>query len=58
MTAHDRLDGVSGFFGVVEWDDRDVVVQNVRFDYSVEQRAANETEITIDRGRGSASKIP
>lgn len=58
MAAHDRLDGVSGFFSVVEWDGRDVVVQDVGFNYSVKQIAADEAEIAIDRGRGSASKVP
>ena len=58
MAAHDRLDGLGGFVGVVEWDSRDIVVQDVGFDYSVEQRAADEAEIAIDRGSGSASKTP
>lgn len=58
MAAHDRLDGIGGFFGVVKWDGRDIVVQDVGFNYSMEQRAANEAEIAIDRSRGSASKVP
>ena len=58
MAAHDRLDGFSGFVSVVEWNCRDVVVQDVSFDDSVEQRAADESELAVDRGCSSASEIP
>lgn len=58
MAAHDRLDGFGSFVRVVEWNGRDVVVQDVGFDYSVEQRAADESELAVDSGCGSARKTP
>ena len=58
MATHDRLDGFSRFLGVVEWNGGYVVVQDVGFDYSVEQRAADESELAVDGGCGSAGKGP
>lgn len=36
MAAHDRLDGLGGFVGVVKWDCRNIVMQDVGFDDAVE----------------------
>ena len=58
MATHHRLDGFSGFVGVVEWDDGYVVVQDVGFDYPVEQGAADESELAVNGGCRSASKTP
>lgn len=58
MAAHDRLDGFGGFVSMVEWNGRDVVVQDVGFDDSVEQRAADEPELAVDGGCSSASETP
>lgn len=58
MAAHDRLDGLGRFFRVIKWNSRNVVVQDVGFDDPVEERAADESELAVDRGCGSASKIP
>jgi hypothetical protein len=35
VLAHNRLDGLGGFVGVVEWNGADVVVQNVGLDDSM-----------------------
>ena len=53
VCAHDPFDGLCSFLGVVEWDDRDVVVENVGLDDAVEQGTADETEVAVD-GRCSA----
>ena len=58
VAAHDRLDGLGRFVGVVEGDGGDVVVENVGFDDSVEQGAANETKLAVNGGSGSANVIP
>ena len=58
MFAHDWLDGFRRFVGVVEWNRRDVVVQEVCLDDAVVQSAANEAELTIDGGSGAARKVP
>ena len=58
MATHDRLDGFGSFVSVVEWDGGDIVVQDVGFDYPVEQRAADESELAVDGGCGSAGKGP
>lgn len=36
MAAHDRLDGLGGFVGVVERNGRNIVMQDVGFDDAVE----------------------
>jgi hypothetical protein len=36
VAAHDGLDGLGGFVGVVEGDGADVVVEDVGFDDTVE----------------------
>ena len=58
MTAHDGLDSLGGFVGVVEGNGADVVVQDVGFDDAVEQGAADESELAVNGGCGSASKTP
>ena len=58
MAAHDRLDGLGGFVGVVEWNGRDVMVQDVGFDDAVEQITANESKLAVNGGRRSAGKAP
>ena len=58
MATHDRLDGFSCFVSVVEGNGRNVVVQDVGFDYPVEQRAADESELAVDGGCGSTRESP
>ena len=58
MATHDRLDGFSSFLSVIEWNGGYVVVQDVRFDYAVEQRTADESELAVDGGCSSAGKGP
>ena len=58
MAAHDGLDGLGGFVGVVEGDGGDVVVQDVGFDDAVKELAADEAKLAIDGGGGAACKIP
>jgi len=58
VLAHDRLDRLAGLVGVVEGDDGDVVVQDVRLDDAVEELAADEAEFAVDGGGGAAGKVP
>lgn len=58
MAAHDGLDGVAGFVGVVERDRADVVVQDVGLDDAVEDVAADEAKVPVNRGRCAARKVP
>jgi hypothetical protein len=46
VLAHDALDGLGGFVGVVEGNRGDVVVEDVGLDDAVEQSAADEAELT------------
>lgn len=58
MAAHDGLDRLGRFVGVVEWDGRDVVVEDVGFDDAVHQGAADESEFAIDGCGGATSEVP
>lgn len=58
VLAHDGLDGLGGFVGVVEGDGGDVVVEHVRLDNAVEELATDETEFAIDRGGSTAGIGP
>jgi len=58
MLAHDWLDGLGCFVGVVEGDGADVVVEDVGLDDTVEESAADETEFTIDGCGGSTYVVP
>lgn len=51
MPAHNRLDGFGCNIGVVKWDGRDVVVKNVCLDDTMEQMAADEPKIAVNRSR-------
>lgn len=56
--AHDALDGIGGLIGVVEGDVADIVVQDVGLNDTVEDVAADETEVTIDGGSGATGEVP
>lgn len=58
VIAHDLLDGLAGFVGVVEGDSADIVVEDVGLDDSVEDVTADETEVTVDGGSGTTGKVP
>jgi hypothetical protein len=58
VAAHDLLDGIGGLVGMVEGDGADVVVEDVRLDDAVQERAANEAELAVDGGGGAASVGP
>ena len=58
MLAHDRLDGLGCLVCVVEWNCRDVVVEDVRFDDAVKKVSTNEAELAIDCGCGATGEIP
>lgn len=58
VVAHDTLDGLGGLIGVVEGDVADIVVQDVGLNDTVEDVAADETEVTIDGGSGSTGEVP
>lgn len=58
VLAHDGLDGLGGFVGVVEGDGGDVVVENVGLDDAVEDLAADEAKLAVDGGGGATSEVP
>lgn len=58
MAAHDGLDGLGCFVGVVEGDGGDVVVEDVGLDDAVEDVAADEAEFAVDGGGGAAGEVP
>lgn len=58
VLAHDGLDGLGGFVGVVEGDGGDVVVQDVGLDDAVEDLAADEAEFAVDGGGGATGEVP
>lgn len=58
MLAHDWLDGFGRFVSVIEWDGGHIVMEDVSFDYAMEQMSADETEFAVNRRRGPTSKIP
>jgi hypothetical protein len=58
VRAHNLLDGLGGLVGVIEWDGRYVVVEDVCLDDTVEELTADETKFTVDSGSGSTGKVP
>lgn len=58
MAAHDGLDRLGRFVGVVEWDGGDVVVEDVGFDDAVHQGATDESKFAIDGCSGATSEVP
>ena len=56
VLAHDLLDRLGGFVGVVEGDRGNVVVEDVGLDDAVEERATDEAELTVD-GSGGATGV-
>lgn len=58
MLAHNLLDGLGGFIGVVEGDGADIVVKNVGLDDTVEELSADESEFSVDGCGGSTGVCP
>lgn len=58
VLAHDLLDSLGGFIGVVEWDCGHVVVEDVGLDDTVEECATNEAKLTVDGSGGATSVGP
>lgn len=58
MLAHYWLDGLGGLIGVVEWDRRNVVVEDVRLDDAVQEVAADEAELAVDGSGSATGKVP
>ena len=58
MLAHDWLDSLGGFIGVVEWDGANVVVEDVGLDNAVEKGAANEAEVSVNGCSSSSDVVP
>ena len=56
--THYVLDCFRGFLSVIEWDSRDVVVEDMGLNDAVEQRPSYKSEITIDRCGSSCGEIP
>lgn len=57
LTEH-GFDGFGGFIGMVEWNRRDEVVQDVRFDDAVQEMATDKAELAIDGRSSSTGKVP
>lgn len=58
VAAHDGLDGLGGLVRVVEGNGAHVVVQHVGLNDTVEQVAADEAELAVNRGGSTADKVP
>lgn len=58
MLAHDWLDSLGGFVGVVEGDGADVVVEDVGLNDAVEESAANETEFAVNGCGRTTNVVP
>lgn len=58
VLAHNLLNGLGGFVGIVERNGGDEVVGDVGLDDTVEEMTADESEFTINGGSGSASVGP
>lgn len=58
VLAHNRLDSLCGFVGVVEGDGGDVVVQDVGLDDAVEEVTTNEAEFAVNRCSGTTGEVP
>ena len=58
VRSHDLLDGLAGLIGVVEGDGADIVVENVGLNDTVEDVTADEAEVTVDGGGGTAGEVP
>ena len=58
MFAHNRLNGFRGLVCVIEGNGRNVVVKNVSLDDTVEEGAADETELAVDRRGGTTGEGP
>lgn len=56
MATHDLLDGLGSLVGVVEWDGRHIVMQDVGLDNAVQQLATDEAELAVD-GRGRTADV-
>lgn len=58
MLAHDRLDGLAGLVGVIEGNRANIVVQHVRLDDTVEERASNEAEFAVNSCGSTTNVVP
>ena len=58
MGAQNRLYSFCRLIGMIEWDHRNVVMEDMSFDNAVEQRTTYEAEFSIDGRCGSGSKSP
>lgn len=58
VLAHDRLDGLGGFVGMVEGNGGNVVVQDMGLDDAVHEVTADEAELTVNGCCSAAGKGP
>ena len=58
VRAHDFLDGLRGFVGIIEGNGGYVVVEYMGLDDAMEHVATDETELAVNGGRGSAGEVP
>lgn len=58
VATHDGLNGVGGFVGIVPGHAVEEVVDDVGFDDSVHEVAADEAEVTVDGCGGAAGEVP
>jgi hypothetical protein len=47
VMAHDFLHCCRSFGSMIEWNTRDMVMHNVRFDCAVEEDSADETKVSV-----------
>ena len=58
MLTHNRFNGLSSLVSMVEGNCRDIVMEDMGFDDSVEERTTDETEFAIDCCSSAASEGP
>jgi len=58
VAPHDRLDGLSGFVGVIEGNCADVVVKNVSLNDAVEKLTTDKAKFAVNGCSGSANIVP
>jgi hypothetical protein len=58
VLAHNRLDGLGSLIGVVEWDGRYKVMENVCLNNAVEKGTTDKAKFAIDGSSSPTGEVP
>lgn len=58
VLAHDWLDGLGRFIGIVEGDGGNVMMEDMSFDDTVEEGSADEAKLAVNCCSRPAGKVP